>query len=164
MRSPLDFPRTQAIAWARALHCGASIMQRRSQTILVSVLAATLISLVGRPSEAKPSKPLDVIELEILEYTAGSKKPTHERTLTVAVSGKIEGWADLFGEAGTCKLRSSIREAESIRLDLDCETRAGNTATLQLEVERVLVLGEPTLLGIIDAQDDRRIEVIATRR
>jgi hypothetical protein len=139
-------------------------MHRRSQTILVSVLAATLVSLVGRPTEAKPSKPLDVIELEIREYEAGSKKPMHERTLTVPVSGKIEGWADLFGEAGVCKLRSSIREAEMIRLDLHCVTRAGNTTTLELEAERVLVLGEPTLLGSVDAQDDRRVEVIATRR
>lgn len=139
-------------------------MHRRRQPILVSVLAATIFSLVGRPSEAKPSKPLDVIELEILEYTAGSKKPTHQRKLTVPVSGKIEGWADLFGEAGICKLRSSIREAEIIRLDLDCAARQANATMLQLEVERVLVLGEPTLLGIVDAQDDRRVEVIATRR
>jgi hypothetical protein len=131
--------------------------------ILVSVLAATLVSLVGRPSEAKPSKPLDVIALEILEYEAGGKKPTHERTLTVPVSGKIEGWADLFGEAGICKLRSSIRE-EISTLDLSCATRPGKTTTLQLEVERALVLGEPTLLGIVDTQDDRRIELIATRR
>lgn len=139
-------------------------MHRRSHHILVFVLAATLVSLVGRPSEAKPSKPLDLIELEILEYEAGSKKPTRERKLTVPVSGKIEGWADLFDEAGVCKLRSSIREAEIIELDLYCATRSSNTATLQLEVERVLVRGEPTLLGIVDAQNDRRVEVIATRR
>lgn len=146
------------------LALSAITMHRRRQPILVFVLATTLVSLVGRPSEAKPSKPLDVIELEILEYQAGSKKPTHARKLTVPVSGKIEGWADLFDEAGVCKLRSSIREAEIVTLDLYCATRPANTPTLKLEVVRVLVHGEPTLLGIVDAQDDRRVEVIATRR
>lgn len=126
-------------------------------------LTMSLVSMVGRPSEAKPSKPLDLIELEIREYEAGSKKSTRERKLTVPVSGKIEGWADLFGEAGSCKLRSMIRE-EIITLDLDCVTRPAKTSMLQLEVERVLVRGEPTLLGIVDTQNDRRVEVIATRR
>jgi hypothetical protein len=138
-------------------------MHRRSQPILIYVLAATLLSLVGRPTEAKPSKPLDVIELEILEYEAGSKKPTRERTLTVPVSGKIVGWSDLFDEAGVCKLQSSVRE-EIIMLELHCATRRASTTTLQLETERVLVRGEPTLLGVVDTQDDRRVEVIATRR
>jgi hypothetical protein len=155
-------------------------MHRQRKPILLSVLAATLVSLVGRPLEAKPSKARDVIEVEILEYEAGSKKPTRERILTVPVSGKITGWADLFDEAGVCKLSSALRprpepgalpaklgsssSEEIITLDLHCATRPTNVTTLELEVERTFVRDEPTVLGVVDTQHGRRIEVIATRR
>jgi hypothetical protein len=138
-------------------------MRRRTPPILLSVLAATLVSLIGRPLDAKPSKARDVIEVEILEYESGNKKPTRERTLTVPVSGKIIGWADHFDEAGVCKLESSPRE-EIVRLELRCSTRPGNATTLELEVDRTFTRDEPTLLGAVDADKDRRIEVIATRR
>lgn len=137
-------------------------MRRRSKPILLSVLAVTLVSLVGRPLEAKPNKPHDVIEVDILEYEPGSKKPTRERTLTVPVFGQIASWADLFDEPGTCNLRSSVRD-EIVMLDLHCSTRQGNSSTLKLQVERTFVRDEPTLLAVVDTQADRRIEVIATR-
>jgi hypothetical protein len=138
-------------------------MHRRTPPILLSVLAATLVSMVGRPLEAKPSKPRDVMEVQILEYESDSKKPTRERTLTVPVSGKISGWADLFDEDGICVLQSSPRE-QVVRLDLRCSTRPSNFTILQLEVDHSFVRDEPTLVGVVDTDEDRRIEVIATRR
>jgi hypothetical protein len=138
--------------------------RRRKTPVLVSVLTLTLISLIGRPLAAKPNKPSDVIEVEILEYQTGSKKPTRERTLTVPVSGKVASWTDLFDEAGLCRLQSSPVRDELVSLDLHCATRPGNAMTLQLAVERVFVRDEPTLVAVLDAQGDRRIEIVATRR
>jgi hypothetical protein len=138
--------------------------RRRKIPILVSVLTLTLISLIGRPLGAKPNKPRDVIEVEILEYQAGSKKPTRERTLTVPLSGKLASWTDLFDEAGLCRLQSVPIRDEVVSLDLHCSTRSGNSATLQLAVERVFVVDEPTLVGVVDTQSDRRLEIVATRR
>lgn len=138
-------------------------MRRRTPPILISVLAATLVSMVGRPLDAKPNKPRDVIEVEILEYAKSSKKPTRERALTVPVSGNISGWTDLFDEPGICHLRSAPRE-DIVRLELHCRTRQGNATTLQLEVEQAFGRDQPTLVGVVDTDEDRRIEVIATRR
>jgi hypothetical protein len=147
------------------LHEAARTMNRRRKTpILVSVLALTLLSLIGRPLAAKPNKPRDMIEVEILEYQAGSKKPTRERTLTVPVSGEVASWTDLFDEVGQCSLESEPIRDELVSLDLYCATRKGNVATLQLKVERVFVLDEPTLVAVVDTQGDRRIEIVATRR
>jgi hypothetical protein len=139
-------------------------MHRRRIPVFVSVLALTLISLIGRPLAAKPNKPRDVIELEILEYQAGSKKPTRERTLTVPLSGKVASWTDLFDEAGRCSLQSSPIRDELVSLDLHCATRPGNATMLQLAVERAFVIDEPTLVAVVDTQGDRRIELVATRR
>lgn len=139
-------------------------MHRRRKPILLSVLALSLVSLVGRPLEAKPNKARDVIEVEILEYDQGSKKPTRERLLTVPVSGSVAGWADLFDQPGLCQLHARPVGDELTHLQLDCATRPSDKLTLGLSVERSFVRDEPTLIGVVDTQGDRRIEVVATLR